>query len=274
MMKETTIAITVIVLAAVGFFAWQAVQPEQPVVTNFEECAAAGNPIMESYPRQCRSENGLLFVEEIPREPISLAEAEARLIAERECIKGGEALSPGAYNANTKAWWFDANLNAMREGCSSVCIVSEETRAAELSWRCSGASPASSGGTTLAGQLAECLPKSDTASREKCDRLLNEIRNYDECIAAGFAMMKSNPPQCATPDGRSFTQKTNTSWDALVKTIQSCEAISVMQTHERLVRVRLADGRELVAAEPSIDDVFDIVRVSQKVCGPIPLATE
>ncbi len=38
-------------------------------VTSFEECAAAGNPVMESYPRQCRSADGTLFVEEIP-EPV------------------------------------------------------------------------------------------------------------------------------------------------------------------------------------------------------------
>jgi len=33
-------------------------------VTSFEECVAAGNPVMESYPRQCRA-NGRIFVEEI-----------------------------------------------------------------------------------------------------------------------------------------------------------------------------------------------------------------
>jgi len=33
-------------------------------ITNFEECIAAGNPIMESYPRQCRA-NDITFVEEI-----------------------------------------------------------------------------------------------------------------------------------------------------------------------------------------------------------------
>lgn len=36
----------------------------QPKITSFEECAAAGNPIMESYPRQC-SANGQTFVEDI-----------------------------------------------------------------------------------------------------------------------------------------------------------------------------------------------------------------
>jgi hypothetical protein len=36
------------------------------VITNFEECVAAGNPVMESYPRQCNSADGRHFVEELP----------------------------------------------------------------------------------------------------------------------------------------------------------------------------------------------------------------
>ena len=39
-----------------------------PEITNFEECVAAGNPAMESYPRQCRA-NDQTFVEEILPEP-------------------------------------------------------------------------------------------------------------------------------------------------------------------------------------------------------------
>jgi len=34
-------------------------------ITNFEECSAAGNPVMESYPRQCRASSGQTFVEDI-----------------------------------------------------------------------------------------------------------------------------------------------------------------------------------------------------------------
>lgn len=42
------------------------IQPTmQAVVTNFEECAAEGNPVMESYPRQCRTADGRIFVEEV-----------------------------------------------------------------------------------------------------------------------------------------------------------------------------------------------------------------
>jgi membrane-bound inhibitor of C-type lysozyme len=57
----------------------------------------------------------------------------------------------------------------------------------------------------IASQLADCLPKSDMASKAECERLLRKILNFDDCVNAGFAIMKSNPPQCATPDGRNFT---------------------------------------------------------------------
>jgi len=41
-------------------------EPSQSSITNFEECIAAGNPAMESYPRQCRTPDGKHFVESIP----------------------------------------------------------------------------------------------------------------------------------------------------------------------------------------------------------------
>jgi hypothetical protein len=34
-------------------------------INSFEECAAAGYPIMESYPEQCRTADGQLFVRDI-----------------------------------------------------------------------------------------------------------------------------------------------------------------------------------------------------------------
>lgn len=38
---------------------------QQVEINNFEECVKAGNPVMESYPRQC-SADGEIFVEELP----------------------------------------------------------------------------------------------------------------------------------------------------------------------------------------------------------------
>ena len=67
-----------------------------------------------------------------------MTEAEARVIAEKSCIKGGESLTPGYYNKNSRTWWFDANLNSVKEGCNPACVVSEDTLTAEINWRCTG----------------------------------------------------------------------------------------------------------------------------------------
>ncbi|MFZ2193052.1 MAG: hypothetical protein WAV31_02310 [Candidatus Moraniibacteriota bacterium] len=69
---------------------------------------------------------------------IKLTETQARVIAEKACIKGGEALGAGTYNENAKVWLFSANLNATREGCKSVCAVSEKTETAIINWQCAG----------------------------------------------------------------------------------------------------------------------------------------
>lgn len=66
---------------------------------------------------------------------LGMTEMEAQLIAEKTCIKGGEA-GLGTYNNTLKTWWFDANLNTVREGCTPGCVVSEETKTAEVQWKC------------------------------------------------------------------------------------------------------------------------------------------
>ncbi len=68
-----------------------------------------------------------------------IGEVEARAIAEKSCIKSGESLASGYYNENSKTWWFDANLKATPAGCNPACVVSEETKTAEINWRCTGA---------------------------------------------------------------------------------------------------------------------------------------
>jgi hypothetical protein len=67
-----------------------------------------------------------------------ITENEALIIAGKFCTKGGGSLGSGLYNKNTKTWWFDANLNATQEGCNPACVVSEETKTAEINWRCTG----------------------------------------------------------------------------------------------------------------------------------------
>ena len=128
--------------------------------------------------------------------------------------------------------------------------------------------------TTLADELKECLPKSDIASYEKCNELLATIRNFDDCVNAGFSIMKSNPPQCATPDGQNFIDETNSNWDVVLTALNNCEAESVFQTHSKLVTLKLKNGDEITAYESQIDDVMKVVESLNDKCGDIRLATE
>lgn len=41
-------------------------QQEPRMIATFEDCVAAGNLVMESYPRQCRTSEGGFFIENVP----------------------------------------------------------------------------------------------------------------------------------------------------------------------------------------------------------------
>jgi hypothetical protein len=101
-------------------------------------------------------------LKEIARE---MSETDARIIAEATCIKGGEALGPGTYNEATKTWWFNANFNATKPGCNPACVVSAETRSAEVNWRCTGAIPNGNGGGTACSMEAKVCPDGTAVGR-------------------------------------------------------------------------------------------------------------
>lgn len=67
-MKNNLLIAVAIVIIAGSAIAWKLTSNKTPiVVTTFEECVATGKPVMESYPRQCRS-GGQTFVENIGNE--------------------------------------------------------------------------------------------------------------------------------------------------------------------------------------------------------------
>ncbi len=81
-MKKTLIGVIIIVIVFLaGDILWQKYfKPAPKQVSNFTECAALGNPVMESYPRQCRA-NGQTFVEEINNNEESTSQAIQKLFA-------------------------------------------------------------------------------------------------------------------------------------------------------------------------------------------------
>jgi len=72
MMKKILFLILALVLMVSLFFVYKNNQKDpnkQTIsikkVNNFYDCVAAGNPVMEGYPRQCQSPDGQFFIEDI-----------------------------------------------------------------------------------------------------------------------------------------------------------------------------------------------------------------
>lgn len=63
------VVLIVVLLAGIGLFLFVGRDASETTVASFDECVAAGNPVMESYPRQCRDQNGTLYTEELPQTP-------------------------------------------------------------------------------------------------------------------------------------------------------------------------------------------------------------
>jgi hypothetical protein len=74
--KSTTnyllpIILGVVVLIA-GFSYWNKTQVKQ--ITKFEECVAAGYPVLEKYPRQCNTPDGKTFTQQVDNPPVAASE--------------------------------------------------------------------------------------------------------------------------------------------------------------------------------------------------------
>ncbi|MBI4120757.1 MAG: hypothetical protein HY457_00675 [Parcubacteria group bacterium] len=74
--------------------------PHGVAIANFEDCVAAGNPIAESYPRQCRA-NGKMFVENIGNELEK--QGLIRIVSPRP---NGVLESPLIVEGEARGYWF------------------------------------------------------------------------------------------------------------------------------------------------------------------------
>lgn len=70
-------------------------------VANFDECVAAGNPVMESYPEQCRSKSGKTFSRNIGNEL-----EKSNKIRVESPRPGEEILSPLQISGQARGLWF------------------------------------------------------------------------------------------------------------------------------------------------------------------------
>jgi len=69
MNKRIFIFLIIIVLGAVVYFTiFKPGEVPTPDINSFEECVSAGYPVLESYPRQCKTPDGRTFTEDIGNE--------------------------------------------------------------------------------------------------------------------------------------------------------------------------------------------------------------
>ncbi|OGF28172.1 hypothetical protein A2303_01920 [Candidatus Falkowbacteria bacterium RIFOXYB2_FULL_47_14] len=85
-------------------------KPSEPCegapITNFTDCAAAGYPIMESYPRQCRTDNGKTFTEEVAAENAGDEPDRSDLISVSVPIPYESVSSPLFIEGRARGYWF------------------------------------------------------------------------------------------------------------------------------------------------------------------------
>lgn len=60
-----------------------------------------------------------------------------------ECREKGRLTDSSFYNENSKTWWIELEMKPEFENkiCNPACVVSEETKTAEINWRCTGLIP-------------------------------------------------------------------------------------------------------------------------------------
>lgn len=85
------LTVIIVIIVGVGFYELVKISDEPKKVNSFEECAAAGNPVMESYPRQCKTKVGRMFYENIPTPSVfPILPADSESPAAGICAEAGE----------------------------------------------------------------------------------------------------------------------------------------------------------------------------------------
>lgn len=106
------IVLILFVIGLVGwFFFYRSGETTVENILSFEDCAAAGYPVMESYPRQCKTPDGRTYAEELPQPKITYVNATSdNLVAENPfpgAVVGKEFIATGKARGN---WYFEASF--------------------------------------------------------------------------------------------------------------------------------------------------------------------
>ncbi|MBU0645857.1 hypothetical protein KJ611_00020 [Patescibacteria group bacterium] len=149
MNKSIVIALAAVMLMGAGCAGMQTTVR----VTNFEECVAAGNPVMESYPRQCRADDQT-FVEIIAPDDAQFSEPGAPGSGSEEPGDGGV---------------FPPEINPMKPRCEAAGGTFNECGSA-----CRGAAPGTAC-ITLCVQYCECVSSAQCPDGQACQEFVEGV---------------------------------------------------------------------------------------------------
>ncbi len=119
-MNATRLILILIVIGLVAAGLWALVlrsdleqpQDQEPLsVLSFEDCVAAGYPVMESYPRQCKTPDGRTYAEELPAPEPTYVNASADMIRVTNPTPG--AVTGKSFTVTGEArgnWYFEASF--------------------------------------------------------------------------------------------------------------------------------------------------------------------
>ncbi len=135
MKKGLLLLIVVVAFLGVGFLFYnEAKAPgdspsDSTPVHSFLECVAAGNPVAESYPRQCTSKDGQHFTEDIGNEL-----EKQDLIVATTPRPNTEIKSPLSISGKARGFWFFEASFPIRLIDASGAIVAEGIATAKGDW--------------------------------------------------------------------------------------------------------------------------------------------
>jgi hypothetical protein len=126
-MKKTLTIIVAILIIIAGVMLWNT--KEKVTVNSYEECVAAGNPVLESYPEQCNTKDGKHFTRDVGNE-----------VAKMDVIKitsprpGAEISSPLTVTGEARGtWFFEASFPIMLTDWDGK-IIAEAHAQAQGNW--------------------------------------------------------------------------------------------------------------------------------------------
>jgi hypothetical protein len=112
-MKKNTPLIIAAILLLVAFALWyqrsiRTSQSGEGAIYSYEECVAAGNPVLESYPPQCTTKDGQTFTQDVG----NAAELQDQIVVENPG-PGDMVQTPFTINGSARGqWFFEASFPA------------------------------------------------------------------------------------------------------------------------------------------------------------------